>query len=265
MLSQDPFSRRKRVGLRILSVASVAGGLGIWYLLSATGAVSEIALPSPASTWRDFLLVAENGYGGYSLWENTRISMVRVVEGFGLAVLLGVPIGLLMGLSKVVRAVLDPVIEMYRPLPALAYYALLIVWFGTGEVSKVVILALAALPAIILSSAAGTRGVPRNRIEGALALGVSRLGVIRIVILPACVPDIMTGVRVGFAAALTTLVAAEMIASTSGLGFMIFQAGQFAQSSIVIIGMIVIAVVAVVVNWLFRVGQRLAAPWHGRA
>lgn len=251
-------------GFSPIGAASVIIGLLLMYGLASSGLFSEILLPRPVEIWHVAVMLATDGYAGRSFWQSYAVSMLRVAAGFGTAVVLGSITGVAMGLSRPIRGLLYPVVEIYRPLPALAYYSLLVLVLGTGEASKIAVLALGGLPPVILAAMDATLSVRRERVEGARSLGLSRWQVIRIVVLPSCLADILTGARIGFGLSFTTLVAAEMIAATSGLGWMVYQASQYAESAIVIVGLIVMGFTGVVVDAAFRSIQRRLVPWMGK-
>lgn len=247
-----------------IGAVSVVAGLALIYGLAASGHFSEILLPKPRELWQVAMMLATDGYAGRSFWQSYAVSMLRVAAGFGTAVALGSVVGVAMGLYRPVRGLLYPIVEIYRPLPALAYYSLLVLLLGTGEASKVAVLTLGGLPPVILAAMDATLSVRKERIEGVRSLGLSRWQIIRIVVLPSCLADILTGARIGFGLSFTTLVAAEMIAATSGLGWLVYQASQYAESAIVIVGLIVMGFTGVVVDAAFRALQRRLVPWMGK-
>ena len=249
----------------LLGFASVLGGLAVWAAVAAAGWVSPIVLPSPLEVISDCWSLLAAGYAGQSLWLNCAASLLRLTEGFGLAVLFGVPIGVAMGLSWVIQGLLDPLIEAYRPLPALSYYTLLILWLGIGESSKVAVLALAGLPPIVLAAVNAVKSVRRERIEGALSLGLSAPQLIRYVVLPSCLPALLSSMRVAFGFSYTTLVAAEMIASTSGLGWMVYRASQYAAASVVIVGLLIMGGTGILVDAALNRLQQKLVPWARHA
>lgn len=259
--------RRVRVGdwLFLYSAGTVMAIFGLWYLAGVFHVFSPVILPSPGSVWREFLIVSTRGYAGSSLWTNLLVSMGRLMSGFIGAIVVGVPVGLGMGIDKRFKAVMDPIIEFYRPLPPLAYLSLIILWFGIGEFSKILLLGLAALPPILVSSASAVRSVRIERIQGARSLGMQGFSLFRFVILPSCLPEILTSIRVAFGVAYTTLVAAEMVAASSGIGWMVLHASQFLVSTVVIIGVIVMGITGVLFEIMFRALHSWLIPWEGRS
>jgi taurine transport system permease protein len=169
-----------------------------------------------------------------------------------------------MGLSPVLRGLFDPVIEAYRPIPPLAYLPLVVIWFGIGEGPKILLIFLAILPAIALSTASGVRGVPLERINAARTVGANRLQVLRDVILPNALPEILVGARIGLSVGWSTLVAAELVAATRGLGFMIQTASNFLVTDVVIVGILTIAAIAFAMEFAMRFTERKLTPWKGK-
>ena len=190
-----------------------------------------------------------------TLWQHLAASISRVFLALIAAVVIGVPLGLWMGLNKWVRAVLDPLVELLRPIPPLAYLPLLVIWFGIGETTKVLLIFFSILAPVIISSAHGVLSHQLNRERAALSLGASQSQVFWHVILPTALPHIITGIRIGLGVGWSTLVAAELVAADRGIGFMVQSAAQFLITDTVILGIIVIAIVAVSFE-LFYVGYK---------
>ena len=159
------------------------------------------------------------------------------------------------------KGILDPIVEFLRPLPPLAYLPLIIIWIGIGEASKITVISLAMLPPVILSTAAGVKSAPSDFINAARSFGASRLQILLQVILPSAIPSILTGTRIALGAGWSTLVAAELVAASQGLGFMIQSAAQFLVTDIVIAGIIVIAAIAFLFEILARLLERWFVPW----
>ncbi|EFF6505725.1 taurine ABC transporter permease TauC [Escherichia coli] len=179
------------------------------------------------------------------------------------AVVIGIPVGIAMGLSPTVRGILDPVIELYRPVPPLAYLPLMVIWFGIGETSKILLIYLAIFAPVAMSALAGVKSAQQVRIRAAQSLGASRAQVLWFVILPGALPEILTGLRIGLGVGWSTLVAAELIAATRGLGFMVQSAGEFLATDVVLAGIAVIAIIAFLLELGLRALQRRLTPWHG--
>lgn len=258
--------RKPRAGLTSLQISllTILVTLAAWWLAAAFALVSPVFLPSPAAVAAKFVSVATTGFVDATLAQHVMISLGRVFAALLAAILVGIPVGLAIGLSKVGRGVFDPLLEFLRPLPPLAYLPLIVIWFGIGEASKVLVIAIAMLAPIALSTASGVRGVSRDRVNAARTLGASRRQVLAHVVLPNALPSIITGLRIALGAGWTTLVAAELIAATRGLGFMIQSAAQFLVTDVVIMGILVIAGIAFLLEYGIRRIERVLVPWAGR-
>jgi len=248
----------------MISMISVLSILILWFVVTALKLIPELFLPSPVAVWQKFIEVSQQGFMKATLWQHLAESIGRVFSALIVAIIVGVPLGLWMGLNKWVRAVFDPLVELLRPIPPLAYLPLLVIWFGIGETTKVLLIFFSILAPIIISSAHGVISHQKNRERAALSLGASKFQVLQYVILPTALPHILTGIRIGLGVGWSTLVAAELVAADRGIGFMIQSAAQFLITDTVILGIIVIAIVAVSFELFLRWLQKQLAPWYGQ-
>jgi taurine transport system permease protein len=264
--ARKPRTRRSRRPPAALAffIASAVFWLAAWWLAAAVEVVPPLFLPSPAVVAARFISVVGNGYADATLIEHASASLFRVLAALGCALVVAVPIGIGMGLSQVVRGILDPIIETYRPIPPLAYLPLVVIWLGIGETAKVLLIFLAIVPPIALSTASGVRGVPAERVNAALTLGATRLQVLRYIMLPNALPEILVGTRIGLSVGWSTLVAAELVAATRGLGFMIETAANFLVTDVVVVGIVSIAVIAFAMEFGMRTLERRLTPWKGK-
>jgi taurine transport system permease protein len=256
--------RRARVPVVLYSLVMIGLLLALWQVIAASGRVPAYFLPTPLRTWQAFLDIATHGYRGHTLFEHVGASLGRVLLAFAGSTLLGVPIGLLVGSSRRVRALVTPLLEFYRPLPPLAYYTLLVIWLGIGDLSKVTLLLLAGLPPVIIATAGAVGGLRPDFIHGARSLGATRWQVFRYVVLPGCLPEIFTGLRVSIGFIYTTLVAAEMVAGVNGLGWLVLDASKFLQSDVIFVGIFLMGLTGLLLDAILRTIERLAVPWRGR-
>jgi taurine transport system permease protein len=238
--------------------------LALWFAASYFQLSSPLFLPSPAEVATQFYAVATDGYANGTLLEHAAASLGRIFAALSIAIALGIPVGLAMGLSRWAKGILGVPIDIYWGLPPLAYLPLLIIWLGIGETSKVVLLTLAAFAPVCLSAQAGVRAVPIERVNAALSLGANRRQIFTDIILPSALPEIFTGVRIAVAAGWSTLVAAELIAARSGVGYMIMSASNFLATDVVFVGLIVIAAFAFASSSLLRWLERRLVPWKGK-
>jgi len=167
-----------------LSGISLLGLLALWWGLSHSGIVPPLFLPAPEAVLAKLVTVSTQGFMDATLWQHLAASLQRIVLALLAAVLLGIPLGVLMGVSPVARGLLDPLIEAYRPVPPLAYLPLIVIWFGIGELSKVLLIFLAVLAPVIIATSHGVAQVSRNRLRAAQTLGASRSQLLWLVILP---------------------------------------------------------------------------------
>jgi taurine transport system permease protein len=247
-----------------LSTATLLVLLAVWWAVTALQLVSPLFLPAPQQVLHQLVVIASpQGFMDATLWQHLAASLGRILVALLAAVVVGVPVGIAMGLSDTVRGLLDPLIEIYRPVPPLAYLPLMVIWFGIGETSKILLIYLAIFAPVTLSTVAGVRSVAQVRIRAAQALGANRWQLLRFVVLPSALPEILTGIRIGLGVGWSTLVAAELIAATRGLGFMVQSAGEFLATDVVIAGISVIAIIAFGLELGLRALQRRLTPWHG--
>ncbi|MBO6816546.1 MAG: ABC transporter permease subunit [Rhizobiaceae bacterium] len=226
--------------------------------------MEALFLPPPEKVWATFLDLNANGYQGVSLWENVFWSLARVVIGFGLGCLFGIPLGYAMGLTGWLRGWFDPIVEFMRPVPPLALIPLVIIWFGIGEQGKISLLFLAALWIMTIAARSGVSGVNISKVHAAYSLGASKTQVLTRVIIPNSLPDIFTGARVAMGVCWGTVVAAELVAAEKGVGKMIIAASKFQLTDIVIVGIVIIGIIGFGIEVLMRMIEKRLIPWKGR-
>ncbi|MEM8743113.1 MAG: ABC transporter permease subunit [Pseudomonadota bacterium] len=250
-----------------IAIASAIALFAVWWIVTAPAfgpMIKPLFLPSPAQVWAKFISVSVDGYQDRTLGEHTWASVQRIFIAFFLAAVIGIPIGIAMATNRIFRGIFDPPIEFYRPLPPLGYLPLTVIWFGIGETQKLVLLFLAMFAPMVLNTRAGVRSVAIEQIHAAYSLGASRAQVLWHVILKGAMPEILTGMRIGIGFGWTTLVAAELVATESGLGAMIMSASEFLVTSVVIMGIIVIGIIAYSFDLFMRWIEKKAVPWKGR-
>ncbi|KQV33586.1 MULTISPECIES: ABC transporter permease subunit [unclassified Rhizobium] len=238
--------------------------VALWFTVTESGWVKPLFLPSPLAVWDKFVMALTEGVSNSTLSQHTVASIGRVFGAFTLALVTAVPIGILMGVNRVVRGLFDPIIEFYRPLPPLAYLPLVIIWLGIGEFPKVFLIYLAIFAPMAIAARAGVRSVSTEQIHAAYAMGATRGQVISQVIMKAALPEIFTGMRIGIGVGWTTLVAAEMVAANRGLGFMVLNAAENLESDTVIMGIFIIGIFAFAFDLLIRYLEKVLIPWKGR-
>jgi taurine transport system permease protein len=247
-----------------ISVITVVTLLVLWFIVTNLGLVKPLFLPSPQAVFEQFWAYLTGTANDKPLWQHFTASILRVTAAFWLAFFTAVPIGIAMGMSRVWRGIFDPPLEFYRPLPPLAYLPLIIIWFGIDELPKVLLIFLSCFAPLALAARSGMRSASQEQINAAYSMGASYSQVIKHVILPSALPDILIGMRIAIGFGWTTLVAAEMVAANMGLGQMVLNASNFLRTDIVIMGIIVIGVVAYLFDLFMRWVERKLVPWKGR-
>jgi len=246
--------RLAQAGLALLLPLAL---LLLWQLMGHYGLLSEMLFPTPYTIARSFLDLASSG----ELWSNFRISLVRAMSGFLLGGSLGLVFGILVGLFRRTEKLLDPTFQMIRMIPSLAVVPLFILWFGIGEESKVLLIAKGAFFPLYINTFMGIRGVDNKLFEVSRVLGFGRWKQITRLVLPAAVPNILLGTRLSVGLSWLGLVVAELIASTSGIGYMMSDARQFADTPVVFVGIVVFAAAGLVTDYLIRYTERRLLRW----
>lgn len=230
----------------------------VWEGLSRAGVINPMILPSPSQVllrWLDYLKSGE-------LPRDAASSLYRVVVGFLIGTGLALPLGLAMGTSRTMYSVMNPILQVLRPIPPIAYIPLAILWFGLGNPPAFFLISLGAFFPVLMNTVAGVRSVDAIYIRAARNLGADRAPLFFRVVLPAATPHIMTGIRVGFGVAFIVVIVAEMIAVNNGLGYRILEAREFFWSDKIIAGMISIGLLGLAIDsGLARLSSHLLR-WH---
>lgn len=243
-----------------LAAIGLTAPLLLWALLAANGSVDPVFLPGPRTVverlqawWQD------------SLPGDIGISVMRVVVGWALSAVIAVPLGLFIGTWRSVQALLEPLMDFIRYMPAVAFVPLVMVWVGIDEGAKVAIIFIGTFFTMVLMVAEDVRRVPLPQIEAAQTMGATRLEIVEQVIVPAVKPALLDTLRVCMGCAWTYLVVAELVAANSGLGYAIVKAQRFLQTDKIFAGILLIGVIGLLIDQLFRLAHRKAFPWlHAR-
>lgn len=256
--------KKKLSTANIITIVTVIAIFAAWFGVTEADLVDVQLLPKPISVWNAFIDISQNGYKGYTLWQHIGTSMYRLLVSFILAIIVGVPLGLLSGSSEKVRAVIGPIIEFYRPLPPLAYYTLLVLWLGIDNESKVALLFLACFAPIYIQCASAVMRVKNDYVNSALTLGANQKQIFMKVIFPSCLPDIFVGIRTALGVGYTTLVSAEMVAASSGIGWLVLDASNYLRCDIIFMGIIIMGITGLILNGLILFIEDKAVPWKGK-
>jgi ABC-type nitrate/sulfonate/bicarbonate transport system permease component len=265
LLAHRQAVRRARTRRVVTGAAGLAALLVLWQV-SATILGDQVALPSVSQTAAQFAhyLVRPYPAEGKPLWFDLYISLRRILIGFVIGVTIGVAVGAAMSAWRLARHLIDPVIEVIRPLPPLAFIPLFIVWLGIGELPKEVLIIIGVIPIMAVTTVAALDEVPEDLRLCARTLGASSRYTLLHVQIRSALPGILTGMRISMAGAWSSIVAVELLAATSGLGFLIMQAGDYLDTALVFAGIIMIALAGLILDACLRGLLVLADPSRRR-
>ncbi|HXA92141.1 MAG TPA: ABC transporter permease [Steroidobacteraceae bacterium] len=233
-----------------------------WLAVTLIGTVDKVFLPGPTDVARR----VASWFSDEDLVSDVRISFYRVVAGWALSALIALPLGLFIGTYRAVQALLEPLTDFIRYMPAVAFIPLVMLWIGIDEGAKIGIIFIGTFFQMVLMVAEDVRRVPMAQIEAAQTMGATRGEIIEKVIVPSCKPALLDTLRITMGWAWTYLVVAELVAANSGLGYAIIKAQRFLQTDKIFAGIILIGAIGLLVDQTFRLIHRVAFPWmHSRA
>ena len=242
----------------------MAAALLLWAALTESGIVSRAKIPSPTDLLTEFVHLVEAGYSGSPMWKHVGASLGRTLAGLICAIVIGTPIGLWIGYSRAASAVLEPFFSLLRPMPAIAFIPLVILYFGIGEFSKIVLIFFTSMLHMILHASAGVRAVPNELLRVAYNFGLKKRALFLHVILPASLPHIMTGIRTTTAISWALVVAAELVGAQAGLGYIVIDAATFFRIADLYIGIILIGLIGFAIELAERRLENRLLHWRGR-
>lgn len=232
--------------------------LTVWFIATSGDNYNGVILPSLSTICETFVRKVQN----LSLLNELSVSIVRVLKGYSLAAVSGIGLGILIGLSPHIQRITDLFIQIIKPIPPIAWIPIVILWLGIGEESKVFLIFLGGFFTILLNVIDGIRYTDKKLLEVAAAMETPKLKYIFKLIIPAAFPNIFTGLRVAMGTCWTCVVAAELVASSSGIGYMISNARNFGQMDVVIIGMVSIGVVGKIMDSLLKLVEKKVLAWN---
>jgi taurine transport system permease protein len=239
-----------RLRTPVLYVVSIAVGLAVWQLLAMRYGSALVASPA------DTAVAAKDLAADGTLLNSIIASSRRILLGWGLGLVVGAPLGLLMGRVRVIRQLLDPYIEFFRFIPPIAFVTLAVVWLGIGESSKVVLIFYTSVFIVTLNTIAGVLSINESKLRAAASLGANRWQVLRSVVLPATVPHIVTGARLAMGNSFLTIVSAEIVAAEVGLGALIWKSRNYGRIDWVFVGIITLGILGFVYDRILRLVAR---------
>ena len=256
----NPQNSYRRATLGIVTVLVLAS---LWYISTTlTGLINPVRFPRPDEVGSAFKFIATEGYGNGKLHQHIWHSLQLVAMGFGVAVSVGVPLGLLMGYSRRAEALINPAFLLLRPIPPLAWIPLAIVWLGLGDAAKILVIFVAAFVPSVINSYTGVRNIDVPVMEASRMLGIKGWRLVSEVLVPGSLPMIFTGLRLSLQASWTTLVAAELIGALYGLGSILNQAAQDIFPAMILVAMAFVGICGATTTWLLGQLENRAMPWR---
>jgi ABC-type nitrate/sulfonate/bicarbonate transport system permease component len=257
-LSSDARGLNRTALIYALRIGALTAFLAIWETASRAGMVDPLFASSPSLIVAKFAEMIGDG----SIWPHVAATAGVTAAGFGLAVVVGVPVGILMGRSALINATVEPFVAALYASPQVAFLPLLIIWLGIGFTSKVALVFIGSVIIMIINTETGVSQVDSRLIETARSFTASERQVLTKIVLPAALPIILAGMRLSIGRALVMVVVAEIYASNRGLGYLIFQAGGMYDTAQVFVGVGILAAAGVTLTALLRAMERWLAPWQ---
>ncbi|OPY28465.1 MAG: taurine transporter subunit [Methanocella sp. PtaU1.Bin125] len=248
-----------RLNKLLMQISGILAVIVIWELATTyLHLFKPVILPPPSTVLVSMIAMVGNG----EIFMHAGYSLMRVLLGFLVAAVVAIPLGIAMGWVREISYVIDPIMEVLRPIPPIAWIGLALLWFGLGLNSAVFLVFIGAFFPILLNTVSGVRSVDKKLIEVAYTFGARDLEVLRKVVIPAALPTIYTGMRVGMGIGWMCVVAAEMVAVKYGLGNLILEASNFLQTDRVFVGMITIGILGLVINVIFQLAGDRVFAWQ---
>jgi len=235
-----------------------------WEITTRLGLIDELFLPSLSDIGSEFIRMMQKGYAGNPMSKHILTSLWRVFTAFIAGSIIGIFLGLFMGYYRYVKAAFYLITEILRPIPPLAFITLFILWFGIGELSKIMIIFYAGCLIVMINTIAGVQACPKEKILAAYTLGAKDFDVFRLVIFPAALPSILTGMRVALSVDFGILVAAELLAGDVGIGYIIQDASVFFNVPALFVGIFLIGIFGIISDLILRFVSHRVVHWQGR-
>lgn len=249
---------KEKLKFLTLSLSGVLVFLALWQLTSSLQLVPTFFLPTPKGVFESIVSLFKNGH----LLNDIGISLFRIVSGFILSILIALPVGIIFGISRKSKAIMEPIVAFIRYVPPSAFIPLIIVWFGVGELGKVFLIFLGVAPYLTLLIADIVYSIPKDIVEASATLGASKMDTILKVILPYSMPAIWDSFRIMFGAAWTFVIIAEIVGSSSGLGHLMIESQRFLRTDNIFAGILVIGILGILTDLFFRYTSKLLFPWN---
>lgn len=248
----------KKIGYTLEYIALIVIIIAVWFGMDKSGRLNTVILPSPEKIVNTVVSLVENG----TLVDNLIVSVVRVLKGYFLAAVLGIGLGLLFGMSAHLNRLTELLVQIIKPIPPIAWIPLVILWFGIGEEGKVFLIFLGGFFTILINVIDGIRQMDKKLVEVSHVMETPFLKHIFLMVIPSAAPSIFTGLRTGLSSCWMCVVAAELVSSTTGLGYLIMNARQFGKTDVVIVGMLTIGIVGKIMDSILKIIEKLIIRWN---
>lgn len=248
----------KKIGYTLEYIALIVIIIAVWFGMDKSGRLNTVILPSPEKIVNTVVSLVENG----TLVDNLIVSVVRVLKGYFLAAVLGIGLGLLFGMSAHLNRLTELLVQIIKPIPPIAWIPLVILWFGIGEEGKVFLIFLGGFFTILINVIDGIRQMDKKLVEVSHVMETPFLKHIFLMVIPSAAPSIFTGLRTGLSSCWMCVVAAELVSSTTGLGYLIMNARQFGKTDVVIVGMLTIGIVGKIMDSILKIIEKLVIRWN---
>ncbi len=248
----------KKVGYAAEYLALTAAILALWFFLDVHGDLNPVIMPSPSKVADTLGSLIGKG----ALWGDLLISVGRVLKGYLIAASLGIVLGILIGLSKHLERFTNLLVQLIKPIPPIAWIPLVILWFGIGESGKIFLIFLGGFFTILINVIDGIRQADPKLIEVSASMETPLLKHIFLMVIPSAAPSIFTGLRTGLSSCWMCVVAAELVSSSTGLGYLIMNARQFGRTDVVLIGMLTIGIIGKIMDSLLKVAEKSVIRWN---
>ncbi len=255
---------RKQVPNIVYSVGAIVLLLVVWFAVSHSSFVKPGYIPTPEELGKTFVDLVRDGYQGKPLYEHIGISLFRTLTGFLLGVVVGVPVGLLAGYSRRAGAMISPIMAFIRPIPPIAFIPMAVLYFGLGEVGKIVLIFFVSFNYVQANAQAGAASFPIAWRRAASSLGLTRMQTFTRIVMPGALLQIFTGLKMALALSWAVVVAAELVGAQSGLGFMISDAALLFRIPVVYIGVLLIGAIGLLLNFTLNLVEGRIVHWKGR-
>lgn len=246
------------INLKIISLISMIIFFALWESVVRMGFIEPLFLPAPSAIVRRASIMLERNDFSVHILASAR----RVLVGFGLAALVAIPAGIILGTSRLAKAIFDPLLSFLRPLPSMSWIPLSLLWLGITEWQKYSIVFMGSLAPSILYTVEATRNIDPVLIRAAKNLGASKLQVMKDVVLPGALPSIIAGLKVMMGIAWTCVISAELVAASNGLGFLIMNGKEMFQTDTVLLGMALISITVLITDMVLNRVEKILLPWR---